>query len=35
MKGIEESDTRRGEIVCNNLNYCQETYEFKAIINVL
>lgn len=22
-------------MICNNLNYCQETYEFKATINVL
>lgn len=35
MKGIDESDTKRGDIICNNLNYCQETYEFKATINVL
>jgi len=35
MKGIDESDAKRGDIICNNLNYCQETYEFKATINVL
>jgi translation elongation factor EF-1alpha len=35
MKGIDENDTKRGEIICNNLNYCQETFEFKATINVL
>lgn len=35
MKGIDEGDIKRGYIICNNLNYCQETNEFKAKIKVL
>lgn len=35
VKGIDESDIKRGDVLCNNLNYCQETFEFKATLNVL
>ena len=31
----EESSMERGSIICNNLNYCQESSEFKANITVL
>jgi peptide chain release factor subunit 3 len=25
----------RGDVICNNLNYCQESSEFKANITIL
>jgi peptide chain release factor subunit 3 len=35
VKGIDENDISRGDMICNNLNYCQESAEFKAVINIL
>jgi hypothetical protein len=35
VKGIDEDDIGRGDILCNNLNYCQESSEFKANITIL
>lgn len=35
VKGIEEGDISRGDMVCNNLNYCQESAELKANITIL
>jgi peptide chain release factor subunit 3 len=35
VKNIEENDISRGDMVCNNLNYCQESAEFKANITIL
>lgn len=35
VKGIDEDDIARGFILCSNLNYCQESSEFKANITIL
>lgn len=35
VKNIEEDDIARGNILCNNLNYCQESAEFKANLSIL
>lgn len=35
VKGIEEAEVSRGDIICNNSNYCQEAMEFKAQLTVL
>jgi len=35
VKNIEENDISRGDMICNNLNYCQESAEFKANITIL
>ena len=35
VKGIEENEIDRGDIICNNMNYCQESMEFKAQLNLL
>ena len=35
VKGIEEDEIHRGDIICSNMNYCQESMEFKANITIL
>lgn len=35
IKGTDENLFRRGDMLCSNLNYCQESLEFKAHLNVL
>lgn len=35
VKNIDEDDIGRGDMVCNNLNYCQESAELKANITIL
>lgn len=35
VKLIEEEEVVRGNIICNNLNYCQVCYEFQARLTVL
>jgi translation elongation factor EF-1alpha len=35
VKNIDETDITRGDMICNNLNYCQESSEFKAVVNIL
>lgn len=35
VKNIEEHDISRGDMICNNLNYCQESAELKANVTVL
>lgn len=35
VKGIDENEIHRGDMVCNNLNYCQESSEFKAQLTIL
>lgn len=35
VKNIDENDITRGDMICNNLNYCQESSEFKAIVSIL
>lgn len=35
VKNIDEDDISRGDMVCNNLNYCQESAELKANITIL
>lgn len=35
MKGIDEDQVYRGDIICSNTNYCQESMEFKANLTVL
>jgi translation elongation factor EF-1alpha len=32
---LEEDEIKRGNIVCNNLNYCLESQEFKAVVTVV
>jgi translation elongation factor EF-1alpha len=35
ITGINQNDIKEGDIICNNLNYCMNTYEFKASINLI
>ena len=35
MKGVDEDEVGRGDVICNNLNYCQESSEFKANVTIL
>lgn len=35
VRNIEENDISRGDMICNNLNYCQESAELKARITIL
>jgi peptide chain release factor subunit 3 len=35
VKNIDENDISRGDMICNNLNYCQESAELKANITIL
>lgn len=35
VKNIEENDINRGDMICNNLNYCQESSELKAQVTIL
>ena len=35
VKNVEEHEINRGDMICNNLNYCQESAEFKANITIL
>ena len=35
IKGCDENIFRRGDMLCSNNNYCQESLEFKANLNVL
>ena len=35
VKNIDENDITRGDMICNNLNYCQESSELKAQVTIL
>jgi peptide chain release factor subunit 3 len=35
VKGVDEDEIGRGDVICNNLNYCQESSEFKASVTIL
>lgn len=35
IKGLDEDEVHRGDIICSNSNYCQESLEFKATLTVL
>lgn len=35
VKNIDEDQISRGDMVCNNLNYCQESAQLKANITIL
>lgn len=35
VKNIDENDINRGDMICNNLNYCQESSEVKAKVTIL
>ena len=35
VKGLDEDQISRGDVLCNNLNYCQESEEFIAHLHVL
>lgn len=35
VKGIDEDEVHRGDIICSNSNFCQESLEFKANLTVL
>jgi peptide chain release factor subunit 3 len=35
VKNIDDNDVSRGDMICSNLNYCQESSELRAKITIL